>query len=305
MKILLTGVNGQLGWALKPKLSLLGQLIEADRNLLDLSQPYQIGSTLDQIKPNFIVNAAAYTAVDKAQSQTDLCFLVNTQAPIEMAKWSKVNGVPLIHFSTDYVFNGNNLSPQTELLPTDPQNIYGQSKALGEKGVFQEASDLAFIFRTTWVYGLHGNNFMKTMLRLFKEKPELKIINDQLGAPTGVGLISDVMSYIVGYLKNNSDRVSKLSGLYHLSAKGQTSWFDYARLIYKIAHQNGIQMTCPEDRIWPISTADYPTPAKRPLYSVLDSAKIEKAFDLRLPHWDQEVVQTLNVLTSAMPPVFK
>lgn len=306
MRILLTGSSGQVGWELKHSLMTLGEVICAGReasssNLgMDLSQPETIRSVIREVKPNLIVNPAAYTAVDKAESEPELAMAVNGIAPGVIAEEAKLLGAGVIHYSTDYVFNGNQATPYTEKDETDPQNIYGKTKLAGEVAI-QAIGVPHLILRTSWVYGLRGKNFLLTMLKLSREREELKVVNDQVGAPTWSRMIAEATAQILFQGKNNLiDFVGNNNGVYHLTATGQTSWYDFAKAIFELdcdtisdgcqGHRNEQKLK----KLVAIPSEQYPTPAKRPVYSSLDTQKITNQFGLTLPSWDKALKLALN-----------
>lgn len=295
MKILILGKNGQVGWELQRALAPLGEVIALDRSGYDaksilcgdLSNLEDLHQTIAGLQPDVIVNAAAYTAVDRAESEPELARLINAQAPKLLAKEAKKIGALLIHYSTDYVFNGEDEVPWREVDQPAPINQYGQSKLEGEQAI-QRSGCKYLIFRTSWVYAAKGNNFAKTMLRLASERQSLSVINDQVGAPTGAALIADCTAHAV----HQSIRNSNLLGLYHLTASGQTTWYEYAKLVIEHAQSMGIKLAVEE--VVAITTADYPTPATRPHNSRLDTTKFCNSFNLVLPQWQDGVIRMLN-----------
>lgn len=295
MKILILGKNGQVGWELQRALAPLGEVIALDRSGHDnkpmlcgnLSHLEGLRQTIASLKPDVIVNAAAYTAVDKAENEPELAHLINTQAPKVLAEEAKKIDALLVHYSTDYVFSGEGEAPWYEKDEPAPVNQYGQSKLEGEQAI-QESGCKYLIFRTSWVYAAKGNNFAKTMLRLASERQSLSVINDQVGAPTGAALIADCTAHAV----HQSIRNSNLLGLYHLTASGQTTWYEYAKLVIEHAQSMGIKLAVEE--VVAITTADYPTPATRPHNSRLDTTKFCESFNLILPQWQDGVIRMLN-----------
>ena len=292
MKILLLGKNGQLGWELQRSLSVLGRLIASDRcehqSLCgDLTQLSKLRQTIQLIKPDIIVNAAAYTAVDAAESDKDKAFLINHLAPKLIAEEAQKLNALFIHYSTDYVFNGEGKAPWYESDKTDPLNIYGQSKLAGEQAII--ASNCRhLIFRTSWVYAAKGNNFAKTMLKLAKDKTELSIISDQVGAPTSTELLADTTAQVITKSKHLTD----YCGTYHVAASGETTWFDYANFVFKVAAEKGVNLSL--TNVKPITTSEYPTPAARPFNSRLNTQKLCNTFSLTLPSWKQGVERMLT-----------
>lgn len=298
MRIVLLGKNGQLGWELQRSLAPLGELIALDRHSRhacgDLSQLQELQASLTALQPDVIVNAAAYTAVDKAESESELAFLINAEAPQVLAETAARLDALLVHYSTDYVFDGSGAEPWQETDATAPLNVYGHSKLAGEQAI-QASGCRHLIFRTSWVYATRGNNFAKTMIRLASQRDQLSVIADQTGAPTGAELIADVSAHAI---KQTLQQASA-AGLYHLAARGQTSWYHYARLVLEQALQAGVTLTTAPDAIQAIATSAYPTPAQRPLNSRLNLSKLETRFGLCLPHWQNGVERMLaEVLTN-------
>ena len=292
MKILLLGKNGQVGWELQRSLAPLGELIALDRQTVDglcgdLSDLDALRATIRQVKPDVIVNAAAYTAVDKAESETELADRVNGQASKVMAEEAASLDAWLIHYSTDYVFSGQGLKPWQESDAVAPVNHYGASKLAGENAITASGCK-HLIFRTSWVYGARGNNFAKTMLRLAKDRETLSVIADQIGAPTGADLIADVTALAIQQVLQRPE----LSGLYHLAASGEVSWHGYASHVIGFAQDNGEQLAV--TAINPIETTAYPTPARRPLNSRLNTQKLRDNFSLHLPDWQSGVTRMLR-----------
>ena len=298
MKILLLGKNGQVGWELQRALQPLGDVVALDRaadenNLIgDLENFDQIQYTIEKVKPDVVVNAAAYTAVDKAESDQNKAYLINHLAVKKLAELCKLQNCLLIHYSTDYVFSGEGEKAWSENDLTDPVNFYGITKRLGE--VALEQSGCSFLnFRTCWVYGSHGNNFIKTMLKLASSREELSIINDQVGAPTGAALIADITSQALRYYSlSNLSKQKELCGHYHLAAAGECSWYEYAQFVFELAKQNGQNLAI--QKINAIETKSYPTPAKRPLNSRLNTYKLQTNFKIHLPDWKLGVAQVLE-----------
>jgi dTDP-4-dehydrorhamnose reductase len=292
MKILLTGSHGQVGFELNKKLSALGEVIATDREELNLEDAQAIRSFIDQIKPDIIINPAAYTAVDKAESEPELAHLINAIAPEVLAGKALELDIPLIHFSTDYVFDGLKKEAYVETDKTNPQSVYGKTKCEGEEKVRSHVKHI--ILRTSWVFGVHGNNFLKTMLRLFKEKESLNIVGDQWGSPASAAMLSNVTYEVVKRILKNPNFNDY--GTYHVTCEGETNWHEYAQFVASQAIELGFKSKIKPDTIKAILTIDYPTPAKRPSNSRLNTHKIGKAFMLKLPHWQDEVTKTLKVL---------
>ncbi len=290
MKILLTGKNGQVGFELNKKLSALGDVIATDRDELDLSNSDAIRSYIDQTRPDIIINPAAYTAVDKAESEPELAYQINTIAPHVLAEKAIELNIPLIHFSTDYVFDGLKKEAYLEADLTNPQSIYGKSKCEGEEKV--RAHSKHIILRTSWVFGSHGNNFLKTILKLIQDKESLNIVADQLGSPSSSLMLADVTFNIVDKIFN--DKNFNDYGTYHVTNEGETTWHQYAKLIATEAIELNLKTKCVPNNIHPISTLEYPTNASRPLNSRLNTDKLKKTFMLELPHWESDVKKVLR-----------
>ncbi len=293
MKLLILGKNGQVGWELQRALQPLGNVLALDRHqdaktqyCGDIANFDAIAQILTQFRPNIVVNATAYTAVDKAETDLEQADLINHLAVKHLAEQCKTVNALLIHYSTDYVFDGLGQTAWQETDEKAPQNAYGHSKLAGE--IALEQSQAKFInFRTSWVYGTHGNNFIKTMLKLAKSKDELNIIADQIGVPTGAALIADVTAQVIRYYDFNPDQHHDLHGHYHLAPQGETSWYDYAQFIFEKARQKGIELQIKQ--VEAIPTTAYPTPAKRPLNSRLNTQKLQQTFYIHLPEWQQGV----------------
>ena len=284
MKILLFGRNGQVGWELQRSLAPLGELVAlghgSESGLSgDFTNLAGLADTVRRVAPDVIVNAAAYTAVDKAESEPELARTINAQAPGVLADEAEKIGAWLIHYSTDYVFDGSGERPRNEAALTGPLSVYGQTKLEGELAVARCAKHL--VFRTSWVYAARGANFAKTMLRLATERDHLRVINDQIGAPTGAELIADVTAHAIRAVQGHPE----LAGIYHLAASGETSWHAYARFVIEYARETGQCIRVLPEQIEPISTSEYPTPARRPLNSRLSTDKLREAFGLCLPDW--------------------
>ena len=291
MKILLLGKNGQVGWELQRSLAPLGDVISLDRNGLnqwcgDLSKPDQIYQTIVDIAPNVVVNASAYTVVDLAETEQDMANLINYVAVGKIAEACAQIKALLVHYSTDYVFDGEGVSVFNEADALKPLNIYGKTKALGEQAI-QNAQCNYLIFRTSWVFAQKGKNFLKTMLYLSQQREELSIIDDQIGAPTSAELIADVSAHAIVQTLRDQTKI----GIYHLVASGETSWFEYANYIFEQAKNLGVNLAI--QQVNPIPTAAYPTPAKRPHNSRLNNQKIQHAFQIYLPDWKVHVQRTV------------
>ncbi|WP_440030144.1 dTDP-4-dehydrorhamnose reductase [Chromobacterium amazonense] len=292
-RILITGKNGQVGHELQRALAPLGELVALDREGMDLAKADAIPTLLDALRPDIIVNPAAYTAVDKAESEPELAHAINAVAPGMMAQWAEANGALLVHYSTDYVFNGSGTAPWSENDAADPQSVYGLSKWHGEQAV-REATERHLILRTSWVFGAHGANFLKTMLRLASERSELKVVADQIGAPTSAALIAGTTAQMIQRYLADGERSP--FGTYHLAAAGETSWHGYAQYLISQAGKLGFPLTLTADAVYGIPTEAYPLPAKRPANSRLNCAKLQADFGITLPTWQQGVDRVLTAL---------
>lgn len=298
MKILLLGKNGQLGWELQRSLAPLGELIALshDSHTIcgDLTDLAGIQQTIATLTPDIIVNAAAYTAVDKAESEPEQADIINVQAPALLAQEAKKINAWLIHYSTDYVFDGSGHQAKLETDATNPQNVYGKTKLAGEQNIIASGCN-HLIFRTSWVYAAKGHNFIRTMLGLAQERDELKVVDDQIGAPTGAELIADVTAQIIG-----NKLKSEQSGLYHLAADGQASWYDFAHFILTQAQDTDVALKVQPQDIQAIKTVDFPLPATRPLNSRLNTGKLKNTFNLNLPKWQTSAARTLTEILSSL-----
>ena len=292
MKILLLGKNGQVGWELQRSLAPLGQVLALDSKSLDycgdLSDLQGLAATVQRFAPDVIVNAAAYTAVDKAESEPDQALRVNAEAPAVLAAEALKLNALLVHYSTDYVFAGDGETPWQESDPVGPLSVYGATKLAGERAI-QSSGCSHLIFRTSWVYAARGNNFAKTMLRLARERDSLNVIDDQFGTPTGADLLADVTAHAIRATRQQPH----LSGVYHLAPAGETTWYRYARFVLEQAHAAGVQLQVSPASVGAIATAAYPTPAKRPANSRLNTQKLQSAFSLHLPEWQDGVARML------------
>jgi dTDP-4-dehydrorhamnose reductase len=290
MKVLLLGKNGQVGWELQRSLAPLGEVLALDRHSTqycgDLSKPEKLAQTVLAYKPDFIVNAAAHTAVDKAESEPELAKLLNADAPAALAKAAAQVGAWLVHYSTDYVFDGSGTHARQEGEGTGPLSVYGQTKLDGEKAIVASGCKY-LIFRTSWVYAARGGNFAKTMLRLAQERDKLTVINDQYGAPTGADLIADVTAHAMRRVLNTQN--ISFGGVYHLVAAGETTWHGYANHVIAQAKSLSPALDWKVTEVAPVPTSAFPTPATRPLNSRLCTAKLQQAFGLVLPPWQQGV----------------
>ncbi len=293
MKILLLGKNGQVGWELQRALAPLGTLVACDFDTpapltADFSQPERLAALVQAVQPDVIVNAAAHTAVDKAESEPDLALALNATAPAVLAREAAARGAWLLHYSTDYVFDGSGSSPRDEAAATGPLSVYGRTKLAGEQAIAASGCK-HLILRTSWVYAARGGNFAKTMLKLAAERDALNVIADQVGAPTSAELLADVSAHAL----RQAMQQPGLSGLYHCVAAGETTWFAYAQLVIEHARAAGVPLRVAADAVRPILTSAYPTPAQRPLNSRLDTQRLRKAFGLQLPDWQTGVLRML------------
>ncbi len=284
-KILVTGANGQLGWELTQLAASypMYEFIFADRSMFDLSKPQLFASLIQQWAPQAIINTAAYTAVDKAEAEKDVANLINATAVAELARIAGANNISFITFSTDYVFNGHASSPYLTDTIIDPVNFYGTTKAQGE-GLALAVNPNTIIIRTSWVFSCHGNNFVKTMIRLMKERATLNVVSDQIGRPTYAKDLAIATLKIINEVSGGK----KIHGVYHYANKGVTSWFEFAQQIKKNAG-----LSC---ELNPINTTQFPTPAKRPAYSVLDTQKMETAINIDIPSWESSLLACQKML---------
>jgi dTDP-4-dehydrorhamnose reductase len=293
IKILLFGKNGQVGWELQRSLAPLGELIALDFDSQDFCGDFTnlsgLAKTIRDVAPDVIVNAAAHTAVDKAESEPELARIINALAPGVLAQEAKRVGAWLVHYSTDYVFDGSGEKPWLESDPTGPLSVYGTTKLEGESLIIASGCK-HLIFRTSWVFAARGGNFAKTMLRLAKERDVLNVIHDQIGAPTGADLLADVTAHAIRKALQHNE----VGGLYHLVASGETSWHEYASFVIEFARQAGIEIKVASEAIQSVSSAAFPTVAKRPLNSRLDSHKLQNTFDLTLPQWQSGISRMLT-----------
>ncbi len=294
MRILLFGKNGQVGWELQRSLAPLGELtaLDVDSQELcgNLTNLTGIQQTIQELSPNIIVNAAAYTAVDKAEKEPELAHQINALAPGLLAQEAKHHNAQLIHYSTDYVFDGSGHHSRLETEITHPLNVYGEPKLAGENNIIATGCSY-LILRTSWVYATYGNNFIKAILRLAQERDHLDIVDDQIGTPTGAELLADITAQIIHTTGVNSyDK----SGIYHLTADGHTSWYSFADLILAYAKKFDKPLKVQPGTVRAIKTINFPTPAKRPLNSRLNTYKLQKTFGLTLPNWQTCAVRTLN-----------
>ncbi len=295
MKVLLLGKNGQVGWELQRSLAPLGELVALDRHSSlqdggcgDLNNLDGLRETVLRLRPDVIVNAAAHTAVDKAESEPEVARALNAAAPGVLAEAAHAVGALLVHYSTDYVFDGSGSAPWTEGAATGPLSVYGQTKLEGEQLIATSGSR-HLIFRTSWVYAARGGNFAKTMLRLAQERERLTVIDDQFGAPTGAELIADVTAHAI----RQALRDDACCGTYHLAAAGETTWNGYARFVLETARALKPDLAIKAQDVAPVPTSAFPTPARRPLNSRLDTSDLRSTFGLNLPHWQHGVRRML------------
>lgn len=294
IKILLTGKNGQVGWELQRTLAPLGEIVAVAREELDLADPDAIRRTIREIRPDLIVNAAAYTAVDKAESEPDLAMAVNGLAPGIMAEEAKRLNAAMVHYSTDFVFDGAKSGPYSEEDTPNPLNVYGRTKLAGERAI-QAVGAPYLILRTSWVYAARGKNFLLTMLRLARERSELKIVDDQIGAPTWSRMLAEVTSQILAQhlspVYRQPASMADVSGVYHVVPEGSTSWYGFAR---KIFEETSREASFVLPKLIPIQATDYPLPAVRPRNSMMSNVKLGQTFGLSFPSWEKSLVLCLR-----------
>jgi dTDP-4-dehydrorhamnose reductase len=300
MKILLFGGNGQVGSELRRSLGPLGDVVATTRSgtledgtaceRADFDAPESLAALIERVAPEIVVNAAAHTAVDRAESELDAAFRANAQAPQAIAEACARRGIRLVHYSTDYVFDGRGTRPYREDDPTAPAGVYGASKLAGEEAI-RASGTPHLILRTAWVYAAHGRNFLRTILRLAGERDELRVVADQIGTPTPATLIADATARVLA-------QPATRSGTWHLTATGATSWHGFAEAIMQGAHARGLIARIP--RVLPIATADYPTPAARPAYSVLDCSALQRDLGIALPDWQEGLSRTLDELAVSL-----
>lgn len=291
--LLILGREGQVGWELERCVVSLGKVIAVGLHTaplsVNLADKAAVRDLVRSVKPDWILNAAAYTAVDRAESEPDLALAVNGEAPGVLAEEARRGGAVLVHYSTDYVFDGTANRPYVETDQTSPLNVYGQTKLAGERAI-QAVGERYLIFRTTWVYGARGHNFLLAIQRLARERDELRIVADQIGAPTWSRFLAQTTAHVVAVLERNRDRIDEVSGVYHLTNRGATSWHGFAEAI--VANMRECQALGAK-RVLPTATEDYPTPARRPKYSVLDNSKAEQTFGISRPTWEQALALCL------------
>jgi dTDP-4-dehydrorhamnose reductase len=305
VRMLVLGANGQVGFELVRALAPLGDVVAAARDAsnartlrADLANPESLAATLDEARADVVVNAAAYTAVDRAEDEPDLADRINDRAVAEIGEWAKRNGRRVVHYSTDYVFDGSSKRPHREDDATSPLGTYGRSKLAGEE-VLRASGARHLIVRTAWVYAARGHNFLRTMLRLARERDELRIVADQIGAPTPARLIADATAAMLRQWLGDDD--ARRDGTYHIISAGHCSWFDFADAIIAGAGARGLIERRP--RVVPLTTADYPTRARRPAYSVLDTSKAVAAFGLQFPDWRRGLESVLDEIATQFPPL--
>jgi dTDP-4-dehydrorhamnose reductase len=299
MNIFITGGNGQVGFELQRQFAPFGTILAPTRQELDLTNAEAVNVYLEKHQPGLILNAAAYTAVDKAESEPEQARHLNAKLPAQLADYAAMQGIPLVHYSTDYVYPGNGEKPWQEDSPTGPLSIYGQTKLEGDDAVVSSGAK-HLIFRTSWVYAARGNNFMKTMLRLGREREALNIVSDQIGAPTPARLIAQITALACTNHHSPSTTHHSLftinipQGIYHLAPRGETSWHGFASEIFKTARGLGEELAIAPEGVAGISTAEYPTPAKRPLNSRMALSKLENSLGITMPTWQSQLVLTLK-----------
>lgn len=300
MKILVFGKNGQVGTELQRALAPGATVIALGRSDADFQKPQSVVDAVRATEPDLIINAAAYTAVDRAEDDAPAAYLTNTRSVEAIAEEATRRAIWMIHYSTDYVFDGMKTAAYVESDPTAPLNVYGASKLAGEKAIAASGARHV-VLRTSWVYSAHGANFARTMLRLAREHDALRVVNDQIGAPTSAALIASVTATIARKITARSDNDANLSGIYHLAAGGQTSWHGFARALIAQARSDGAAIRVADDQIAAIPTADYPTKARRPMNSRLDTGKLRNTFAISLPDWRDDIPSVVHDLVSGEP----
>ena len=293
MKILLFGKDGQVGWELQRSLAPLGEIVALDFGSHELCGDFTrldgITDAIRTVAPDVIVNAAAYTAVDKAESEPEHVRIINALAPAVLACEAGKLGAWLVHYSTDYVFDGSGSAPRVETDSPTPLNVYGITKLEAEQAILTSGCN-HLIFRTSWVFAARGSNFAKTMLRLAQQRDSLNVIDDQVGAPTGAELLADITAQVIRISRQGQN----ISGLYHLTAAGETSWYGYANFVLNFARQEGIKLMVAPENVFPVTSSEFPSAARRPKNSRLDTGKLQSTFDLNLPPWETGVARMLT-----------
>lgn len=292
MNILLFGGSGQVGWELQRSLAPLGRVSAPTHAACDLTDPDAIRRCIETAAPQVVVNAAAYTAVDRAEAEAELAERLNALAPAVMAETAARLGAVLVHYSTDYVYRGDGERPWREDDAPAPLSVYGQTKLAGDRAI-QRAGGVHLILRTSWVYGVHGRNFPRTILELARQRQGLTVVADQIGAPTGADLIADVTAHALRAVRDDPSR----GGLYHLAAAGEASWYGVARQVLELAARRGAALQTTADQVRPIASTDYPTAARRPANSRLDTARLRETFGLYLPPWHEGLARFIETLT--------
>lgn len=301
MKILLLGAKGQVGWELQRSLATLGELKACDRRAANLEDFDHLQNTVREFSPDVIVNAAAYTAVDKGETESDKAYRINAEAVGVLAQEAKQLNAWLVHYSTDYVFDGEKFEAYTETDTPNPQSVYGTSKLLGEDEI-RSSGCRHLIFRTSWVFAQRGANFAKTMLRLARERDSLSVVADQFGAPTSAELIADITALCLYRLTHDNNLAQSATGTYHLTPTGETSWHGFAKYLISEAATHGISLRTTPENIQAITTDDYPLPAKRPANSQLDTQKLADTFDVYLPPWQTHAKKLIAELAPQDAP---
>ena len=296
MKIFLTGKNGQLGYQLGCDLKKLHEVIATDRDTLDLKDTQSIEDKIHKIKPDLIVNTAAYTNVDKAEKEKDLAYEINALAPKALTEAARALDIPIIHISSDYIFDGSKKDTYVEDDEACPLSVYGKTKWQGEEFVRQHSKH--FILRTSWVFSSHGHNFLKTIIKLAQEKTSLNVVDDQWGAPTSVKTLSEAIQSIIQHidLKNNLD----IYGTYHVTSKGETNWYLYARKILDVLESFKIESKLKRNDVYPIPSCQYPQDAMRPKNSRMNTTKFKNTFMLEFPHWENKVEKTISQIINSL-----
>lgn len=295
--VLLTGAAGQLGFDLRRSLAPIARIVATDRSTCDLADADSIRRVVRDVRPDVILNAAAYTAVDKAEVESELAFAINGVAPGILAEEAKAFGALLVHYSTDYVFDGGKDGWYLEIDPPAPRSVYAASKLAGERAI-EAVGGAAWVFRTSWVFSAHGSNFAKTMLNIARKSDRLRVVSDQIGAPTSSALVADVTAHALreGWLCVEADRRRAGFDLFHLAAAGETNWYEYAREVVGFMQSRGMTTRVHADEIVPILTAEFPLPASRPKNSRLDTRKLRETFGLHLPDWKDGLHHVLEQL---------